>query len=800
MSINKKKHLTVDSIKENIFDPEKELSECKKIEKTLRESEKKYRLLFNSLPYGGEVLDTDGKILLCSASTAKMLGYKESELIGRNITELLTSDSKKIFRQKFLNLLHGECEFAEIRMIRKDETELDILRSAQPILDSNDKVGTILALNVNITKRKRAEEALRKSEEKYRLISDNSYDIISFWVNNKLEYISPALERLTGYKASEVTENYSSFIHPDDVEAHIASIKYNIENKVKHAVRIERYKLTDGKYRWFENNIRNEYKSDGTTITTVVARDITDRKIAEEKLKQRENYLSALNRAKKVLLSTESKPKDVYQQVVNILGPTSNASRTYVFLNNTNEKGDLLMSQEAEYCASGIQPEITNPELQNLKYGDLFKRWHRTLLDGDLIFGRIQDFPKTEREFLARQSIKTILIIPIVTDNNFIGFIGFDNCISEKMWDNTERDFLQSAAHDLAQFIIVKREKEKQLSAHNRFVTVMDSLDAAVYVTDMQTHEILFANNRSKQIYGNDIIGKKCWQVFHDNLTAPCKECNNDKLLDKNKNPKNTYNWEFFNHHINKWLAINDRAIKWIDDRIVKLEFAVDNTDRHEATERLDKYARTQEVLLREVNHRVKNNLYAMMGMLSKEKKLYEKKNNRQQSEFIENIILRIDSLSTVHSLLSASKWQPLNLAELCRELIEHLSDSIALHKSISADIEPSEITVSSNMAHNLTLIINEITTNAIKHASPASGDLIIGVEFKTDDENILLRIKDNGPGFPQSILDGDFKNAGIGFELIFGIVKESLGGHVTIENNNGAVLNISVKKENVQL
>ena len=759
-------------------------------------SEKKYRLLFNSLPYGGEVLDTNGKILLCSASTAKMLGYKESELIGKSITDFLSPDSTKIFHKKFSNLLQGKSESAEIRMLHKNGTELDILRSAQPILDSNGKTETILALNVNITKRKKVEEALKKSEEKYRLISDNSYDIISFWVNNKLEYISPALERITGYKVSEVKDDYSSFIHPDDIEAHIASIKYNKQNKVKSAVRIERYKFKDGKYHWLENNIRNEYKDDGTTITTVVIRDITDRKKAEEKLFFREKYLAALNKAKEVLLVSESENINAYQQFVDILGPASKASRAYIFLNHTGEKGENLISRKAEYCAPGISSHRANSDLQNLNYDDFFKRWKNKFSKGELIYGKIKDFPKREKEFLAAQDIKAVLIIPIVVDNNFIGFIGYDNCISEKEWDKTERDFLQSAAHDLAQFIIIKREKKKLLKEHKRFETVMNSLDAAVYVTDIHTNEILFANNHSKQIYGNDIIGKKCWEVFHDNLTAPCQECSNDKLLDENGNPKNTYNWEFFNHHINKWLAINDRAIKWTDGRIAKLEFAVDNTDRHEATARLDKYARTQEVLLREVNHRVKNNLYAMMGMLSKEKKLYEKKNKHQQSEFIENIILRIDSLSTVHSLLSASKWQPLNLTELCRELIEHLSDSIALHKSISADITPSEITVSSNMAHNLTLIINEIITNAVKYASPAKGDLIIGVEVKSDDKNIILRIKDNGNGFPQPFLDGDFKGSGVGFELIFGIVKESLGGHVTIENDNGAVFNISVKKE----
>ncbi len=183
-----------------------------------------------------------------------------------------------------------------------------------------------------------------------------------------------------------------------------------------------------------------------------------------------------------------------------------------------------------------------------------------------------------------------------------------------------------------------------------------------------------------------------------------------------------------------------------------------------------------------------------MVGMLYKEKDLFERNHDIKQSKFIDDIIMRIDSLSTVHSLLSASKWQPLNLAELCRELIEPLVGNLALYKTVKINITPSEVSVNSDQAHNITLVLNEIITNAIKYALPEKENLIIKIEIKSDDKNIDLRIKDNGIGFPQSILDGDFKNAGIGFDLIFGIVKESLGGDISIENNNGAIFNIKFK------
>jgi PAS domain S-box-containing protein len=143
----------------------RDITERVQAEDARREGEERYRLLFNSLPYGGEVINTKGKILNCSLSTASMVGYEVPELIGKNITELLGPDSVKVFRQIFPKLLSGKPASTEIRMIRKDGTKLNILRAANPILDKNGKVEAILALNVDITERKQAEEQIRERVE-----------------------------------------------------------------------------------------------------------------------------------------------------------------------------------------------------------------------------------------------------------------------------------------------------------------------------------------------------------------------------------------------------------------------------------------------------------------------------------------------------------------------------------------------------------------------------------------------------------------------------------------------------------
>ncbi|RLD77871.1 MAG: hypothetical protein DRJ15_12675 [Bacteroidetes bacterium] len=176
----------------------------KQAEESLRESEVRYRTLYNLLPYGGEVINTKGEIINCSPSTARMLGYEVSDLIGKHITKLLDPDSISIFRVKFPKLMSGKPETAEIRMICKDGRKLDILRAAQPILDKNGKVEAILALNVDITDRKMAEDALKESEEKFRLITENSIDVI--WRTDlrlKLTYLSPSLYEFTGFLPKE---------------------------------------------------------------------------------------------------------------------------------------------------------------------------------------------------------------------------------------------------------------------------------------------------------------------------------------------------------------------------------------------------------------------------------------------------------------------------------------------------------------------------------------------------------------------------------------------------------------------
>ncbi|MEW6570403.1 MAG: diguanylate cyclase [Nitrospirota bacterium] len=108
---------------------------------------------------------------------------------------------------------------------------------------------------------------------------------------------------------------------------------------------------------------------------------------------------------------------------------------------------------------------------------------------------------------------------------------------------------------------------------------IMDSLEGAVYVADMQTYKILRVNKYIKDFYGRSIVGKKCYQVLQSGQDRPCAFCTNSRLLVNGK-PGPPVIWDFRNTKTGRWYHCIDKAICWPDGRYVRMEIAVDITER----------------------------------------------------------------------------------------------------------------------------------------------------------------------------------------------------------------------------
>lgn len=146
----------------------------------------------------------------------------------------------------------------------------------------------------------------------------------------------------------------------------------------------------------------------------------------------------------------------------------------------------------------------------------------------------------------------------------------------------------------VAKVVVVSRDvterylaDEALTASHQRFLTVLDSMDALVYVADMQTHEVLFANRFARDAFGTELLGKICWQTMQTDQDGPCSFCTNHHLLSPAGEPAGAYVWEFQNTVNQRWYLIRDNAIRWVDGRIVRMEIATDITKRKKMEEAL---------------------------------------------------------------------------------------------------------------------------------------------------------------------------------------------------------------------
>jgi len=140
---------------------------------------------------------------------------------------------------------------------------------------------------------------------------------------------------------------------------------------------------------------------------------------------------------------------------------------------------------------------------------------------------------------------------------------------------------LVSSQGQLQQEIQERQQVERTLrEADERFLAVLDGLEAVVYVADMQTHELLFTNKHVQNLVGTQesLVGRICWQTMQVGQTGPCTFCTNNQLVSPEGESIGIYTWEFQNTISKQYFYIRDRAIRWTDGRLVRLEIATEIT------------------------------------------------------------------------------------------------------------------------------------------------------------------------------------------------------------------------------
>jgi PAS domain S-box-containing protein len=206
---------------------------------------------------------------------------------------------------------------------------------------------------------------------------------------------------------------------------------------------------------------------------------------AESSLIERERYLSAIVSVQQKLLVSHNL-QEVYDEVLAILGKVSGASCVYFFENHKDPDGRLLTSQKAEWRADGINPEIDSSFLQNLSHSEFALNWIESPSQAKIINSLVKDFPQPEREILESQGILSVLALPIIVGGDFFGFLGFGNCVEEKVWDESQAELLQAAAQAFS-LAYERTQAEKSLFEREElFREVYDNAEDLIYTLNSE--------------------------------------------------------------------------------------------------------------------------------------------------------------------------------------------------------------------------------------------------------------------------------------------------------------------------
>ena len=299
----------------------------KQTQEALRESEKKYRLVVDNMADVVAVIDMNLRFTYVSPSITRLRGYTVEEAMAQTLEQTMTPESLQIVAKVFEEEIKleasgtadpGRSRILELEEYRKDGSNVWIENHVSFLRDEAQKPVGIISYSHDITDRKRAEEELKESEKKYRLLADHVNDVIFVLdMNLNYTYVSPSMKTLRGYKPEEIMEQQTSFdasLTPSSRDLAIRTLSevMEIEKSEHKDINVSRtleleIRRKDGTIVWTEVNvsfIRDENQQPVGILGVI--RDITERKRAGEVLREREEqYRLVIENAKEAIIITQ---------------------------------------------------------------------------------------------------------------------------------------------------------------------------------------------------------------------------------------------------------------------------------------------------------------------------------------------------------------------------------------------------------------------------------------------------------------------------------------------------------------
>lgn len=312
--------------------------------------------LYNHAPCGYHSLNADGTIIRMNQTELDWLGYQEEEVVGKmKITEMLTPLAQRDFEKRFGEFKEqGYIRDIEVGYVRKNKSIFTVLLNATAVTDDDGKFLMTRSTVFDISERKRIEQELRLSEERFYSAMDTApIGMAIVALDGSYVEVNQALCQLLGYNKEELLDmNFQKITHPDDLHIDIANSQKLIEGKIRLNQIEKRYLRKNGEIIWVQltASILRDANTNDPLYFIAQVEDITDRKLVEERIRHLAYHDSLTNLPnRRLLLDRLTLAMDFAKRHQNVMALMFLDLDRFKYINDTlgHDVGDELLKAVA---------------------------------------------------------------------------------------------------------------------------------------------------------------------------------------------------------------------------------------------------------------------------------------------------------------------------------------------------------------------------------------------------------------------------------------------------------------------
>jgi PAS domain S-box-containing protein len=748
-----------------------DITEIEETSNALKLSEEKYRSLFEESKEGILLVSVKGKsavVVDLNPGAADLLGYAKDGMTGMELATF-TVNPEGLKEQLTENERGGKKIETEWKFKRSDGAEFVAEISVVAIELAKDNI--IQLVIKDISERKRNEEILLESQRSFKNIVDNSPAGILIFTENTLVYTNPQGERIYNDRMNTKSKNIFD-VFPEKLKFLIRDLLEEKKDGLNAFTEIE-LPNKEGVHQYSLNAVKTIYnnkKSDllmlqDVTLQTEYNRQKLRAEIAEDTNKKLQDEIDRHKVTQSQLLEKTFWLNALFESSYNLF--ILSLDENYR-ISSFNENFQRMISRTL-----GVEAKIGDVFL------DLFKtegkarkkiedRFERVLKGETLEF--ISHYGSKKGEIWVESFLNPVKIGD--RDVSEISFISHE--ITDKI--EAQRKIKISEANNRALLlalpdILVKVNHEGVFTDFRMSHT--DILKPVL--PHLKTPD--FVGNRVEDVIQNQEIVKKFLEIVH-------------RVLETNE--FETFTFELSQDKNGRPLYYENRFSKMNDNEVVVLARNVTETIEYESM--LVESVREKEILLKEVHHRVKNNLQVINSILNLQSSYVE---DPKTLEIINESQNRIRSMSYIHeSLYQTKDFSSINFADYITNLVQNLVHSYQLyHDKVDLKFKVGPVKLALDQAIPCGLILNELVSNALKYAYPGDSKGQIVIEVSEENNKIHLGVQDFGVGLPEGFKIENSES--LGLSLVYTLVDQ-LDGELNLKRLGGTKFLITFEKQEV--